>query len=566
VTNSRWDDPELSGGNQGGGGGGGGGGDARGDARSGGGDARNGGGGGGGGGGRGGGLQWSGDTRPDPRLEKELFEGNSSTGLNFDRYDDIPVETSSGYPEPLCNTEFDANTIQLLGTCMAKNLSLCGYTKPTPVQRYSIPAVAINKADLLACAQTGSGKTGGFLLPVIANMIRDGPREPPPSNRRGRRITYPCTLVLAPTRELAVQIYDEARKFTYMTGVRAVVCYGGSDIRNQLRDMERGADLLVATPGRLLDIMERGNISLRAVRFLILDEADRMLDMGFEPQIRDIIGEMPDRDDGRQTLMFSATFPREVQTLAADFLRDYLFLSVGRVGSASKDVKQSFQYCDEQDKPRTLLAFLQTINEGLVLIFVERKRDADWLEDTLRAEGFSATSIHGDRTQREREQALKDFKSGTCPVMVATDVAARGLDINGVTQVVNYDMPSSVDDYVHRIGRTGRAGNTGNALAYLNERSLKIGRELLELLTENGQDVPPWLDDMCRNASGGGRYGGKGGKGKGTKGAGTQFGARDIRQEQGYRPAPQNTAPRASAGPPGGMGGGGGYEDDGSAW
>merc|ERR1719432_664011 len=205
---------------------------------------------------------------------------------------------------------------------------------------------------------------------------------------------------------------------------------------------------------------------------------------------------MPYGDD-RQTMMFSATFPAQIQRLASDFLRDYIFLTVGRVGSASKDVTQKIDYVEEHDKLNALMKFLLTIEDGLILIFTETKRNCDYLEDGLCNKGFPACSIHGDKSQREREDALRSFKRAHTPVMVATDVASRGLDIPNVTQVVNYDLPTNIDDYVHRIGRTGRAGNTGAALSFMNERNTGIARELYELFDENDQETPQWLSQMC---------------------------------------------------------------------
>lgn len=204
---------------------------------------------------------------------------------------------------------------------------------------------------------------------------------------------------------------------------------------------------------------------------------------------------MPQGAD-RQTMMFSATFPSNIQRLASDFMRDYVFLTVGRVGSASKDVSQTIEYVEEQDKLETLMRFLLTIEEGLILIFVETKRSCDYVEDVLCHRGFPACSIHGDKSQREREEALRAFKRAVTPVMVATDVASRGLDIPNVTQVINYDLPTNIDDYVHRIGRTGRAGNVGAALAFVNEKNSGIIRELRELLEENEQESPAWLNQM----------------------------------------------------------------------
>lgn len=362
-----------------------------------------------GGGGRVNSQGFHGDLRPDKRLEEQLFRRPhaQTTGINFDKYDDIPVETSGeGCPEPIASFTED-----MVGPQLMTNLALCNYSKPTPVQKYSVP-IGLADRDLMACAQTGSGKTAGFLFPTIVSMLRQGAPEPPRGGRSSGRKVYPMALVLAPTRELASQIFDEAQKFCYCTGVRPVVIYGGAEVRNQLRELERGCDLLVATPGRLVDLIERDRISLLSIRFLILDEADRMLDMGFEPQIRRIV-EQEGMPTDRQTFMFSATFPRDIQRLAADFMKDYIFLAVGRVGSASKDVIQKIEYVEMHDKIHYLVTFLsQCDDSGLILIFVERKRDADYLEGLLYKQGFPCASIHGDKTQREREEALHYFKTG----------------------------------------------------------------------------------------------------------------------------------------------------------
>ncbi|KAL7496615.1 hypothetical protein ACHAWT_009291 [Skeletonema menzelii] len=537
--NSRWSNVEA------GGGGGGGGGDRRSSGYGGGGY-------GGGGYGRGPPRRnergFHGDMRPDKRIERQLFEKEiqQTAGINFDAYDNIPVETSgSDVPDPIDVFEAD-----VIGEDLFRNVQLCGYTRPTPVQKWSIP-IAYGNRDLMACAQTGSGKTAGFLFPIIMTMLRNGGSEPE-GGVRGKR-TYPECLVLAPTRELASQIQDEAQKFLYCTGIASVVVYGGADVRDQLRQIERGCDLLVATPGRLVDLIERGRLSMENVKFMVLDEADRMLDMGFEPQIRRIVEQegMPHRED-RQTMMFSATFPANIQRLAGDFMRDYIFLTVGRVGSASENVTQTVEYVEQNDKLDQLMKFLLTIEEGLILIFVETKRNCDFVEDVLCERGFPAASIHGDKSQREREDALRNFKSGRTPVLVATDVAARGLDIPNVTQVVNYDLPTNIDDYVHRIGRTGRAGNTGAALSFVNERNSGVVRELRELLDENGQEVPSWLIQM---SSYGGRGGGGRGRGGGRRSGGSSFGSRDYRQgDSGSR----NSRGGGGGGGYGGGGGGGG--------
>jgi len=342
-----------------------------------------------------------------------------------------------------------------LHATLVQNIAKCGYTVPTPVQKFSIPIVCTRR-DLMGCAQTGSGKTAAFLLPVINNLLCQQSVVTQEAEPRSRSRYYPRALVLSPTRELSQQIYQEARKFLYCTGMRAVCIYGGSPIGEQFRELDGGVHVLVATPGRLWDMLERGRMSLSQCEYLVLDEADRMLDMGFEPQIRNIVEgkDMMSRQEGRNTLMFSATFPDEIQQLAQDFLNDYIFLAVGRVGSTTNLITQTLRQVDDHDKVDALLDLLQEF-EGLKLVFTATKRCADKLEYILNENGFSAISIHGDKTQREREYALRSFRNQKVDTLVATDVAARGLDIPNVAYVVQYDLPSTIDDYVHRIGRTG---------------------------------------------------------------------------------------------------------------
>lgn len=496
------------------------------------------------------------------RVERELYgvpndPTKQQTGINFDKYDDIPVEASGqDVPDPV--TMF---TNPPLDDHLISNIELSGYKQPTPVQKYSIPIVMAGR-DLMACAQTGSGKTGGFLFPILAQAFKNGPSAVPQAGGGGfgrQRKAYPTSLILAPTRELVSQIYDEARKFAYRSWVRPCVVYGGADIGSQLRQIERGCDLLVATPGRLVDLIERGRISLINIRYLVLDEADRMLDMGFEPQIRRIVeGEDMPPTHGRQTLMFSATFPRDIQILARDFLKDYIFLSVGRVGSTSENITQKVEYVEDGDKKSVLLDILHGQDKGLTLIFVETKRMADALSDFLINQNFPATSIHGDRTQRERERALEMFRNGSCPILVATAVAARGLDIPNVTHVVNYDLPTDIDDYVHRIGRTGRAGNTGISTAFFNRGNRGVVRDLLELLKEANQEVPSFLEAIARESSFGGSSGGGRGRGGGRARGGTA--TRDVRRGAfGGGGGGFGGGGGGFGGAPGGYGGQGGY-------
>jgi superfamily II DNA/RNA helicase len=307
-------------------------------------------------------------------------------------------------------------------------------------------------------------------------------------------------LVLVPTRELASQVHSEAVKYSYRSVIRPCVVYGGTSITTQMRDVARGCVLLVATPGRLVDFIERGRIGLDLCRYVVLDEADRMLDMGFEPQIRSVIerGSMPPVGE-RQTVMFSATFPREIRNLAQDFLSNPLFLAVGRVGSTSEDIQQVLMWVEEHEKITTLIDELGKTDadpESRTLIFVQTKRTCDKLNDIIYDKGFRCTSIHGDRSQSQRESALRSFKSGRTPILVATSVAARGLDIPNIKHVINYDMPLDIDEYVHRIGRTGRVGNPGLATTFFNDDSRTTSSELLVLLEESKQEVPSWLRDL----------------------------------------------------------------------
>uniref|UniRef100_A0A6U3ARI6 RNA helicase n=1 Tax=Paramoeba aestuarina TaxID=180227 RepID=A0A6U3ARI6_9EUKA len=415
---------------------------------------------------------------------------------------------------------------------------------------------------MMACAQTGSGKTATFLFPIIAKLIR---RPPIPKDGSSgvyqRRKAYPQSLIIAPTRELATQIFEEARKFSYKTGLHAVVVYGGASIGNQLHELERGScDILVATPGRLTDIIERGRISLSKIIFLVLDEADRMLDMGFEPQIRRIVeGEDMPRTGQRQTLMFSATFPKAIQMLASCFLTDYIFLRVGRVGSTTDLVTQKFLKVNEEEKREVLCDLIQNCRDGLTLIFVETKKSADYLEHYLCSQQFPAISIHGDRTQSEREYALRSFKNGTTPFLIATNVASRGLDIRQINFVINYDMPNDIDEYVHRIGRTGRAGKAGVATSLVSPANKGIVRELIDILAETGQDIPPWLESM---KSYGGMRGGSRRRGGGGGGGDSRFGGRDYRQSSGGGKSGGGGGRRheggGGGGSSGGYGGGGG--------
>ncbi|XP_026219358.1 probable ATP-dependent RNA helicase DDX4 [Anabas testudineus] len=424
-----------------------------------------------------------------PEDEDSIF-AHYETGINFDKYDDIMVDVSGTNP-PQAIATFDE---AMLCESLRKNISKSGYIKPTPVQKHGIPIISAGR-DLMACAQTGSGKTAAFLLPILQRLMADGVAA-----SRFSELQEPEAVIVAPTRELINQIYLEARKFAFGTCVRPVVVYGGVSTGHQIREISRGCNMLCGTPGRLLDMIGRGKVGLSKLRYLVLDEADRMLDMGFEPDMRRLVGSpgMPSKEN-RQTLMFSATYPEDIQRMAADFLKtDYLFLAVGVVGGACSDVEQTFLQVTKFSKREQLLDLLRTTGMERTMVFVETKRQADFIATFLCQEKIPTTSIHGDREQREREQALADFRSGRCPVLVATSVAARGLDIPDVQHVVNFDLPNNIDEYVHRIGRTGRCGNTGRAVSFYDpEADGQLARSLVTILSKAQQEVPSWLEESA---------------------------------------------------------------------
>lgn len=452
---------------------------------------------------------------PPPDDEKSIF-ATMAAGINFDKYDDIPVDVTGENPPQHITTFEEVEFFESTKAAVSK----CGYKRPTPVQKYSIPIILAGR-DLMACAQTGSGKTAAFLLPVITKLIKD--QAPGGSQSETQS---PQVLIISPTRELALQTYNEARKFTHGTVYRPVVAYGGTSVGHQLRQLEGGCNILVGTPGRLIDYLDRGKVLLDKIAVLILDEADRMLDMGFEPEIKKIVGQYGIPETGkRQTLMFSATFPEEIQRIANDFLHNYLFLTVGRVGGATSDITQRVVEVDEFGKREKLSEILSTTGVERTLVFVETKRNADFLATYLSQENFPTTSIHGDRYQKEREEALRDFRSGRAPVLVATSVAARGLDIPDVKHVVNYDLPNNIEEYVHRIGRTGRIGNQGLATAFFNkEKDAPLARSLIKVLSDACQDVPDFLE-AAGEAAVGTNYGPAGGR----------FASKDYRQGRGGR-------------------------------
>ncbi len=324
-------------------------------------------------------------------------------------------------------------------------------------------------------------------------------------------------MILAPTRELAVQIKEECDKFGGSSDIKNTVVYGGVPKSRQVRDLRSGVEIVIATPGRLIDHLEQGNTNLKRVTYLVLDEADRMLDMGFEPQLRKICSQIrPDR----QVLMWSATWPREVQNLASDYLCEYYQVTVGSLDLAgNKDVTQMVEVTTDQDKYRNLLRYLREnlTSKDRVLVFVETKKGCDMLTRSLRMDGFQARAMHGDKSQEERDWVLKEFKSRQSTLLVATDVAARGLDVDDIRMVVNFDFPNDMETYIHRIGRTGRAGKKGTAVSFfVAQKNARLAKDLIEILQRTTQNIPSELQALGSFSTGGNR-GGSGGGGRGRR-------------------------------------------------
>ena len=334
---------------------------------------------------------------------------------------------------------------------LVRKLDELGYAKPTPVQAQAIPAVLAGR-DLMAAAQTGTGKTAGFAVPLLQRLTLEGMVAPQ------------CVrvLVLVPTRELAEQVYASFRSYGGNLPLRSFVAYGGVPIEPQIAKLRKGLDVLVATPGRLLDLQSQGAVKFEQVQTLVLDEADRMLDLGFERELDLLLMTMPKQ---RQTLLFSATFSDAIRAMAKTMLKDPVSVEVSPRNSTVKAVKQSVIVCDKKRKPELFLHLLRKKRWGQVLVFVKTRKGVEVLVKTLLGQGVSADSIHGDKTQPNRLRALARFKAREVQVLVATDVAARGLDIEQLPQVVNFDLPTVAEDYIHRIGRTGRAGASGEAIS-----------------------------------------------------------------------------------------------------
>ncbi|CAL8285816.1 unnamed protein product [Boreogadus saida] len=440
------------------------------------------------------------------------------------------------------------------------------WTDPTPIQAQGWP-LALSGKDMVGIAQTGSGKTLSYLLPSIVHINHQ------PFLERG---DGPICLVLAPTRELAQQVQQVAAEYGRASRLKSTCIYGGAPKGPQIRDLERGVEICIATPGRLIDFLESGKTNLRRCTYLVLDEADRMLDMGFEPQIRKIVDQIrPDR----QTLMWSATWPKEVRQLAEDFLKEYVQINVGALQlSANHNILQIVDVCNDGEKEDKLLRLLEEImseKENKTIIFVETKRRCDEITRRMRRDGWPAMGIHGDKSQQERDWVLNEFKFGKAPILIATDVASRGLDVEDVKFVINYDYPNNSEDYIHRIGRTARSQKTGTAYTFFTPNNMRQASDLVAVLREANQAINPKLLQMAEDRGGGGRS--RGGRGGGfrddhrdrySSGRRDFGGFRDRDNDRGYDNGPkkafgsnsQNGSYGAGGAANGFSAGGGGYQ------
>lgn len=427
-----------------------------------------------------------------------------------------------------------------------------GYVNPTPIQCQALPIV-LSGRDIIGIAKTGSGKTVAFILPMIVHIMD----QPELVKEEG-----PIGVICAPTRELAQQIYIEAKKFAKPHGIRVSGVYGGMSKLEQLKELKAGCELVVATPGRLIDMLKMKAVTMHRATYLVLDEADRMFDLGFEPQIRSVVGQIrPDR----QTLLFSATMPRRVERLAREILSNPVRVTVGEIGKANEDITQIVHVIpsDEEKMPWLLNKLPEMVDEGDVLVFASTKAKVDEIEPQLIQNGLKVATLHGDKDQSSRMEVLQKFKSGVYHVLVATDVAARGLDIKSIKSVVNFDIARDIDMHVHRIGRTGRAGDKeGIAYTLVTQKQAHFAGELVNSLVAAGQNVPMELMDLAmkdsrfrakREASKGSgkrKGSGRGGGGKGGSGS-SGGGGRSIRGVDyglgiGYNPDSANRSVQPS--------------------
>ena len=357
---------------------------------------------------------------------------------------------------------------------LVKGILATGYAAPTEIQAQAIPS-AIQGKDIIGCAQTGTGKTAAFVLPTLNRLSH----EKKPKNNS------PRSLILTPTRELAVQIEKAILEYSRYLDLKTLAIYGGVDIRGQVKKLHRGVDIVVATPGRLMDHMQRGNINLKYIEVLVIDEADRMFDMGFINDIRKIVAVLPKK---RQTMLFSATISKEIKALTEGIQQSPVMIQIGQRRNPADTIDQHIYPIDQGQKQELLLHLLQNVHMYSVLVFSRTKHGADKIRRRLHKAGVSSVAIHSNRTQKQRQRALEGFRAGKYQVMVATDIAARGIDVDAISHVINYDVPRYPEDYIHRIGRTGRAESTGDSITFVSREE---ERYLFEIQKYIGRKFKP---------------------------------------------------------------------------
>ena len=355
---------------------------------------------------------------------------------------------------------------------LLKALQSQGYTQPTPIQQKAIPVI-LKQKDLLACAQTGTGKTAAFALPILQLLIRQ---------KEKGAISNIRALILTPTRELAIQIEESFAAYGAYSGLKHLAVYGGVSQFHQVRQLRQGVDILIATPGRLLDLVVQRHISLQQIQMFVLDEADRMLDMGFIHDVRKIVAKLPAR---RQTLFFSATMPAQNVRLSQNILNNPVKIEVTPVSSTAKTVEQAVYFVEKEDKRSLLIHLLKNNDIESALVFTETKFGADKLCNALQRENIKVQAIHGNKSQAERQRALHNFKNKTVSVLIATDIASRGIDIESLSHVINFELPNVPETYVHRIGRTGRAGASGKAISFCGMEEKSLLREIHKLIAQS---------------------------------------------------------------------------------
>ena len=410
----------------------------------------------------------------------------------------IAVKGGAGVPRPLRKWD-EAETCGLPPKIL-QAVRKVGYAHPSPIQMAAIP-IGLGGRDIIGIAETGSGKTCAFVLPMLAYISRQ-PKMTPEIEAEG-----PYALVMAPTRELALQIEEETKKFAHFLGYRVTAVVGGQSIEEQGFKLRKGCEIVIATPGRMVDCLDRSYAVLNQCNFVVLDEADRMIDMGFEPQVNAVLDVMPstnlkpENEDEpleknktyRTTLMFSATMPPAVERIARTYLRHPVTITIGSAGRVADNVTQVVKMCKENDKPRLLFESLELAEGGQAIVFANIKRTCDVVAKMLEGEGYAPTILHGGKTQDQREASLDGFRSKKFDVLVATDVAGRGIDISDVGLVINYDMPPSIEQYTHRIGRTGRAGKKGTAVTLVTGYNKDVYYDLKQMLVDSNAHVPPEL-------------------------------------------------------------------------